>query len=570
MAYQLTPFMFLYATIFAFSGLLAVYSTRRYLRQDRRLPVLAFAILLSSVAFWELLNFLRELVASADLKLILNNILNSVAVPFLLFSLLFFALAFSENRRWIPWIPAALLINVAAVGVLLALSPEFLYESRGVVTRGPVTILGLTFEEYVLHDRVLKRSFRLYSLYTYLFPLVSAGILIRYISARSDELRTEHSLLIGVGIGTPLFLNTTIFFGVLPPDLNFTDLGFGVAAGCFAVAIFRYQLFELPPIGRQQLVGVIGDPLVILDDGYEVVYSNATAREVFAVGSGWRGMDAAEFFGPHAEQIRPGADTSTREGTIELGDADRYFEIRRTEIQTPARNTGGWVIVFSDVTELKRTNRRLDQFASMVSHDLRTPLNRAMTRLGRFSREQPDQGVEAVRTELARMESTIDNMLQLARAGEAVDATEACSLGDLVGEVWETLETDGAELECAVGDVAIEADPARLFQVLENLLGNALAHNDTPLTVRVGLICGDGELEDAAALGGFFVEDDGRGIPRDERGGVFEHGYTTDRMGYGYGLSIVRAIVEAHGWEIRVTEGSDGGARFELVGVEVD
>jgi nitrogen-specific signal transduction histidine kinase len=569
MAYQLTPFMFLYATIFAFSGLLAVYSTRRYLRQDRRLPVLAFAILLSSVAFWELLNFLRELVASADLKLILNNILNSVAVPFLLFSLLFFALAFSENRRWIPWIPAALLINVAAVGVLLALSPEFLYESRGVVTRGPVTILGLTFEEYVLHDRVLKRSFRLYSLYTYLFPLVSAGILIRYISARSDELRTEHSLLIGVGIGTPLVLNTTILFGVLPPNLNFTDLGFGVTAGCFAVAIFRYQLFELPPIGRQQLIGVIGDPLVIVDDESEVVYSNTAARAMFAVESGWRGMDAAEFFGPHAEQIRPGADTSTHEDTIELGDADRYFDIRRTEIQTPARNTGGWVIVFSDVTELKRTNRRLDRFASMVSHDLRTPLNRATARLGRLSREQSDEGVEAVRTELARMESIIDDMLQLARAGEAVDTTEACSLGDLVTEVWETLETDDAELECHVGDTTVEADLARLFQVFENLLGNALVHNDTPLTVRVGRLDVDRDLAAGDALGGFFVEDDGRGIPGDEREEIFEYGYTTDEVGNGYGLSIVRQIVEAHGWELHATEGSDGGARFAITGVEI-
>jgi signal transduction histidine kinase len=569
MAYQLTPFMFLYATIFAFSGLLAVYSTRRYLQQDRRLPVLAFAILLSSVAFWELLNFLREMVASADLKLILNNILNSVAVPFLLFSLLFFALAFSENRRWIPWIPAALFINVAAVGVLLALSPEFLYESRGVVTRGPVTILGLTFEEYVLHDRVLKRSFRLYSLYTYLFPLVSAGILIRYISARSDELRTEHSLLIGVGIGTPLVLNTTILFGVLPPDLNFTDLGFGVTALCFGVAVFRYQLFELPPIGRKQLVGVIEDPLVIVDDESDVVYSNTAARDVFAVGSGWCGMDAAAFFGPHAERIRPDAET-TREGPIGLGGGDRYFDIRRTAIQTPAGDTGGWIIVLREVTELKRTNRRLDQFASMVSHDLRTPLNRGMTRVERLAREGSDERIEPLQTELARMESIIDDMLQLARAGETVDGAEVCSLGALVGEVWGTLETDGAELECAVGDVAIEGDPARLFQVLENLLGNALAHNDAPLTVRIGPIDGDRQLGDAAALGGFFVEDDGRGIPEDEQEEVFEHGYTTARDGNGYGLSIVRHIVEAHGWEIRVTEGSEGGARFEITGFEVD
>jgi signal transduction histidine kinase len=118
-----------------------------------------------------------------------------------------------------------------------------------------------------------------------------------------------------------------------------------------------------------------------------------------------------------------------------------------------------------------------------------------------------------------------------------------------------------------VDDTTIQADTVRLFQALENLLRNALDHNDTPLTVRVGTLDGSGELarDDPA---GFFVEDDGRGIPGDEHDDVFDHGYTTSRNGNGYGLSVVRHIVEAHGWEIRATDGSDGGARFEITGVE--
>jgi signal transduction histidine kinase len=66
---------------------------------------------------------------------------------------------------------------------------------------------------------------------------------------------------------------------------------------------------------------------------------------------------------------------------------------------------------------------------------------------------------------------------------------------------------------------------------------------------------------------GFYVEDTGPGIPENERDDVLDSGYTTKREGTGFGLTIVKRIVEVHGWEIYVTEGSDGGARFEIIGV---
>ena len=63
---------------------------------------------------------------------------------------------------------------------------------------------------------------------------------------------------------------------------------------------------------------------------------------------------------------------------------------------------------------------------------------------------------------------------------------------------------------------------------------------------------------------GFFVEDDGPGIPPEDRDIVFERGYSTGTSGTGFGLSIVREIVEAHGWTISATESASGGARFEI------
>ncbi len=67
---------------------------------------------------------------------------------------------------------------------------------------------------------------------------------------------------------------------------------------------------------------------------------------------------------------------------------------------------------------------------------------------------------------------------------------------------------------------------------------------------------------------GFYVEDDGPGIPVDIKDDVFDHGFTTAEDGSGYGLSIVRTIAGAHGWDILVTDSDTGGARFEITGVE--
>ncbi len=81
------------------------------------------------------------------------------------------------------------------------------------------------------------------------------------------------------------------------------------------------------------------------------------------------------------------------------------------------------------------------------------------------------------------------------------------------------------------------------------------------MTVRVGPLSDDS---------GFFVADDGQGIPADEREQVFEKGYTTSTEGTGLGLRIVNEIATAHGGEVTVTESEDGGARFEIRGITVD
>jgi len=207
--------------------------------------------------------------------------------------------------------------------------------------------------------------------------------------------------------------------------------------------------------------------------------------------------------------------------------------------------------------ELRRQNERLDEFASVVSHDLRNPLNVAAGRLQIAKDECESEELAHVGSALDRMEALIDDLLTLARQGETVTEFEPVGLSMLVEQCWATVETGPASLAVEIdAETAIRADESRLKQLFENLMRNAVEHGGPDVTVTVG------ELDD-----GFYVADYGPGIPESERSTVFEAGYSTATSGTGFGLSIVDQIVSAHGWTIDVTESEAGGARFEITGV---
>jgi signal transduction histidine kinase len=152
----------------------------------------------------------------------------------------------------------------------------------------------------------------------------------------------------------------------------------------------------------------------------------------------------------------------------------------------------------------------------------------------------------------------IEDLLTLTRAGGTVEELEWVNLRTLVEGCWANVDTASAELEVTT-DLAVFANESRLRHVFENLFRNAVQHTGDRVTVRVGQITGGT---------GFYVSDDGPGIPEEERSEVFGQGYTTAETGTGFGLNIVQEIVEAHGWEIDVTASSDGGARFDITGAD--
>jgi PAS domain S-box-containing protein len=203
--------------------------------------------------------------------------------------------------------------------------------------------------------------------------------------------------------------------------------------------------------------------------------------------------------------------------------------------------------------QLRQQNERLGEFASVISHDLRSPLNVAQGRAALLAEQGESEHLDPLLQALDRMEAIVEDTLTLARQGDTISETESVSLTNLVGKCWATVDTGEATIEI-VDEMTFQADPDRLRHVFENLFRNAVEHGGSDLTVRVGC---HNEL-------GIYVEDNGPGIPVEKRDEVFEPGHSSAQGGTGFGLTIVKRIVEAHGWELSVADGTDGGARFEF------
>ncbi|TKX73428.1 response regulator [Halorubrum sp. GN11_10-6_MGM] len=203
--------------------------------------------------------------------------------------------------------------------------------------------------------------------------------------------------------------------------------------------------------------------------------------------------------------------------------------------------------------ELERRNKELESFARVVSHDLQNPLSVAKGRVELAREHCDDPNLDHAANAHERMSERIDQLLTLARNGKRVTDVEPVDLAAVVERCWSETATEDASLEVET-DLTVDADRERLVQLLENLVRNAVDHGGDDVVVRVG------ELDSPA---GFFVADNGPGIPADVRERAFETGFTTAADGTGFGLSIVSRIAEAHGWSAEAVEGADG-ARIEV------
>jgi PAS domain S-box-containing protein len=223
----------------------------------------------------------------------------------------------------------------------------------------------------------------------------------------------------------------------------------------------------------------------------------------------------------------------------------------------------GYAKIVRDSSQQKREQdlleqkEQLERFIATISHDLRNPLLVVDGYIGLARKTGDLSRLDPAESAIERATELLDYIRRVAEEGEHIIEPEPVDLREVAEVAWGDIVTEEATLHIE-GDAVLVADRMRLQQVLRNLFENAVKHASPRVEVTIGPLDG-----------GFYVEDDGPGIPEAERAKVFEMGYSGNAESSGSGLAIAKQIVEVHGWAIEVTDGTEGGARIEVSGVEV-
>jgi signal transduction histidine kinase len=441
-------------------------------------------------------------------------------------------------------------------------------------------------------------------LYVWLNPVVIAGVYLALAVGTAMLLETAFErpavgprrLLTIVMVLPPWALNV-LYLAELTPTGGYdpTVLGFVVTGVAGLVAIDRFRLFETPFV-RSEVVEELDTPVMAFGADDRLYDYNARAASVFGLDSDDLDdpLDAVLERTPLGLDVPAGVSPATvvdridgSTATAETPDGDeRYYLVTTTELSRGDGRPLGYAVQCSDVTRqrrqrdrvreksrrLERKNEQLERLAGIVAHDMETPVATGQ-RLLELLRLDVDTGDEAVAQTLDDLELVFDrldgfaeHLPRLARESVDVETPVDCDLETVAEDAWRVVDTGDLRLDVA-RTTTLEADPQRLRQAFENLFRNVAEHGCANLdpsdparatVVRVGTLGGDAAAGDAAdedaTPHGFYVADDGPGIPAERRDDVLAFG---DGDGTGYGLAIVRTIVEAHGWTVSVTESAD-------------
>lgn len=329
----------------------------------------------------------------------------------------------------------------------------------------------------------------------------------------------------------------------------------------------------------ERLVETVGDGMFTLDDDGHFVTVNDTLLSMTGynregiLGEPWTLLVAQSESISIAETIErlravDGSETMTFEIEIRRKDASTFPGENKIALVQVDGEFRGIVGVLRDVTErkrrereLERQNERVETFASIVSHDLRNPLGVAKGHLQRDACDEAAIGESLAALE--RMETIIDDVLALARHGDAATDHTVHELHTLAIEAWQNVDTRSARLVVDSSHPFV-FDRSRVMRLLENCFRNAVEHGGTDSTVTVGCLSTD---QDDSSKTGFYVSDDGKGLDPELVETVFDSEVTTSESGHGLGLWIVREVAHAHDWTVTATQSRTGGARFEFTGV---
>jgi PAS domain S-box-containing protein len=337
-----------------------------------------------------------------------------------------------------------------------------------------------------------------------------------------------------------------------------------------SVALSNAELYQRVAVEREQSVAIlanIADGIVAVDRDGNVVLWNRAAEEI-------TGVPAVEAIGRTPAQVLQRDLESESGGTNRLiaipkGGQNVWLSLSEAVMRDPSGAVAGRIFAFRDISAEHGVEQMKSDFVSTVSVELRTPLTSIYGFAQTLLREDVAFGdverrtfLEFIARESERLTTIVDALLNVARldTGDLTVSLEPTDVASVVSEVVTSAVPSGNGhrfvADVAVEGVAVQADPDKLRQVLDQLISNALKYSPDGGTVTVSARC----IDDAVELA---VADEGVGIPQSERERIFSKFYKAGGgQGTGLGLFIAQGLVREMGGRMWVDSEEGRGSRF--------
>lgn len=331
----------------------------------------------------------------------------------------------------------------------------------------------------------------------------------------------------------------------------------------------KAQISEAERTKLEAIISNIQDGVLVLDDKHRILLANKTIYEVFS-------LNGAPILGRYVKDVIPNADLSALIERARNG-ALKYHEINFDDGRvynaqyTPLARIGS-AVTMQDISYLKEIDRLKNDFVHTVSHDLRSPLTSVLGYMELIERvgplnESQHEFLERLRAGVHHMTSLVNELLDLGRLESGFDTRrETVDLKNVLDYSLNVYDNQiqkkklRLDFDFSDGLKPLRANPIRIRQMIDNLVGNAVKYTPENGTINVSLLMQENQVV-------LRITDSGPGIPPDEQARVFEKFFRASNRpneveGSGLGLAIVKSIVESHQGRVWVESKVGTGSTF--------
>jgi signal transduction histidine kinase len=393
-----------------------------------------------------------------------------------------------------------------------------------------------------------------YAHIAYGYAIIGFGVfLVVQTAVRSSKLYRRQAATLLAAVAPPLLANVAFTFGASPvAGLDITPFTFGATVTLIGVSLFRFDLLDRTPIAREAALDVVGNGLVVLDAEGMVVDADERARRV---------LTPAPAAGDHISAVFPDTPLSWLSGTAVEGEAEgirRTYEVQVSPLRDAEGTLTGYALVLRDVTDRRAYEQRLQVANRVLRHNLRNDMNVVhglAERIEAGEADDPAAVAAQVQSKVDGVVETSEKVREMTRIEpSSVEAAEPVDLGTVAEEVVTRFDADHATVECELSRTrAAVTDESALETALRNLLENAVEHNDDEEPwARLRIEEADGTVR-------LRIDDDGPGIPAEEREVLRREAETPLKHSRGMGLWLASWSARAAGGELSIeSTGPDG------------